>query len=80
MKALSDINEINLKLKGSKALHSHSKSITDRKNKEHRYTMTWYELKSKELMVHAQSNAGDEYILFENAIEGYKMALNMISD
>lgn len=77
MKALSDIKEINLKLKGSKALHSHCKAIKDRKNKEHRYIMTWYELKSKELMVHAQSNTGDEYILFENAVEGYKLALNM---
>lgn len=77
MKPLTDMNEINTRLKGSKALHSFCKEIKDKRNKAHKYTMTWYELASKELMVHAKSNTGDEYILVENAVEGYKLALNM---
>lgn len=77
MKTLSDLNEINTRLKGSKALHSFCKEIMDKKNKAHKYTMTWYELASKELMVHAKSSAGDEYILVENAVEGYKLAISM---
>jgi len=79
VKPILDINEINSLMTGSKVLRIFNKEIPDEEKKVHKYTMTWYELDSQELMLHASSDGRDEYILVENAAEGFKIAMNMLA-
>lgn len=66
MKPILNINEINSRMTGSKVLKIFNKEIPDEEKNVHKYTMTWYELDSQELMLHASSDGRDEYILEES--------------